>query len=375
VKPHRFLIAAGGTGGHLWPALSLARAIKKIRPESEFLFVGAGRPVEEKILGPENWQRAVLKTSGLKGRGWAGKFRALAECAAGTVAAIKLLRSFRPTLVIGVGGYVTVPVGLAAKLCGIPLILHEQNSRPGLSNRALAKIAKLVMVAFEEAAPAFTSAKTVVTGNPVRPEIAAIAAKTRDFKNKKARIVITGGSQGAAALNEIASQAISLLLKVTTGFTVIHQTGEDDLAKIESFYAGEGVEHQSAAFFQDMAAIYENADLVIGRAGASTVSELAAAALPSILVPLPTAADDHQTVNARHLSDRGAALLLPQKDLSPELLAETLGGLLENRERLATMSRAAALAAMPGAAEYMAWIALRVMYGEDIDSIGHGGLK
>ncbi|UQZ88692.1 undecaprenyldiphospho-muramoylpentapeptide beta-N-acetylglucosaminyltransferase [Deltaproteobacteria bacterium Smac51] len=375
VKPHRFIIAAGGTGGHLWPALSLARALKKIRPESEFLFVGTGRPIEEKILGPENWNRTVLKTSGIKGQGILGKIKAVGECAAGTADAVKLIRSFKPSLCVGVGGYVTVPVGLAAKICGVPLVIHEQNSRPGLSNKVLARMARLVMVAFEEAAGFFQQAKTVVTGNPIRPEIEALHNKQRDFSQQAPVIVITGGSQGAAALNKAASEAMALLSGQGLTFKIIHQTGEADRDMIEGYYAGRGVDHQVAAFFQDMAAIYGQADLVIGRAGAITISELAAAGLPSVLVPLPTAADDHQTVNARHLSERDAAILLPQKELTPEILAETVSGLLKDRTKLAAMSKAAGQTAQPGADEYMAWIALRVMYGEPVRNIGRDDIK
>jgi UDP-N-acetylglucosamine--N-acetylmuramyl-(pentapeptide) pyrophosphoryl-undecaprenol N-acetylglucosamine transferase len=359
-----FLIAAGGTGGHLLPALSLAKAIKRELPQAQFLFVGAGKAVEEKILAPENWNRTVLKTSGIKGRGLAAKVKALAECAAGVWAARKIIRANQPDLVIGAGGYVTVPVGIAAKLCGVPLLLHEQNSRPGLSNKVLAKMAKLVMLAFDEAAPAFTGVKTVVTGNPVRPEIEALANLPRDFSAEKARILVTGGSQGAKALNDVASKALSILHEKGKTFTVTHQTGEGDCGAITSFYAERGVENTTAAFFQDMAALYANTDLVIGRAGAATIAELAAAGLPSILVPLPTAADDHQTVNAKSLSERGAAKLLPQKDLSPEKLAETLAELLGDREQVKIMSSAARQAARLGADAEMARIAIKVMNGE-----------
>lgn len=362
----RVLIAAGGTGGHLWPALSLARAIKKRDPNVEFLFVGAGRPVEEKILGPENWNRCVLKSSGIKGRGMFGKLKGLLECAAGVVAAIKIIRRFRPALSVGVGGYVTVPVGLASKICGVPLVLHEQNSRPGLSNRTLAKLAKVVMLALEEAAPAFGRARTVVTGNPVRPEIEALAQQPRDFEAERLRILITGGSQGATALNDIASKALALLNKSGAKFRVTHQTGEADCERIAKLYVDEGIENQTAAFFQDMAALYGNTDLVIGRAGAATISELAAAALPSILVPLPTAADDHQTVNARHLSECGGARVFAQKDLTPEILSQTLAELLGDREKLKEMSRAAHSAARLGAAEKMAQIALSLIRKDNV---------
>lgn len=347
--PSRILIAAGGTGGHLWPAVAMARYIKKVQSKTEFLFVGTGKPVEEKILGTENWNRTVLKASGIKGRGIWGKIGALAKCAVGIFAAAKIIKTFHPGLVIGFGGYVTVPVGLAAKLCKIPLVLHEQNSWPGLSNRVLAKMADLVMLGFEEAAPAFSGVTTVYTGNPVRPEIEALSNLSRDFNHEKARILITGGSQGAAALNKIVSQALVLLHKNGVSFTVTHQTGEADCERIADFYAEAGIENRTEAFFQDMATLYAGADLAISRAGAITIAELAAAKLPSILVPLPTAADDHQTINARHLSERGAAILMPQNDLSPELLAETLAGLLNKRETLKEMSEDAQEVAMLGA--------------------------
>ncbi len=361
MKPGRILIAAGGTGGHLWPAVSLARAIRRLAPEAEFLFVGAGKPVEGKILGPEKWPRAVLKTSGLKGRGALGKMKALAECALAVARAGKIVRSFRPSLCVGTGGYVTVPVGLAARLCGVPLIVQEQNSLPGLSNRLLGKMARKVMLGFPEAVSGFPGHKTVVTGNPVRPEIEALFTRRREFTESRKKILVTGGSQGATALNEIVSKALVLLAGKGADFSVIHQTGEADCEKTAAFYDGAGLENLTAAFFQDMAFRYGEADLAISRAGAISIAELAAAGLPSILVPLPTAADDHQSVNARSLSERGAARLMPQKELTPELLAETLESLLADAAELKRMSEAARLSARLGAADEMAKIALGII--------------
>ncbi len=294
----------------MWPALSLAQALKALEPEIDFLFIGTGRPMEATILDPQGVRRVALKTSGLKGRGLPGQLKALGQCLTGTLEARKILTGYRPHLCFGAGGYVTVPVGLAARLTGIPLVIHEQNSRAGLSNRFLGKMASRVMVAFEEAAPLFGPGKTSVTGNPVRPEIAALNKLERDFSRRPLTVAVTGGSQGAAGINRAVVPALVEMHQAGIEFSIMHQAGAADLDWVKSQYRAARLGADVADYFQDMAAFYRRADLVIGRAGAITVSELAAAALPSILVPLPTAADNHQFDNARHLEKAGGALVM-----------------------------------------------------------------
>lgn len=350
----RVIVAAGGTGGHLHPAMSLARAIKALKPEAEFLFVGAGRPLEAALLEPAGFRHVALKSSGLKGRGLGGQLQALWQCLLATREALGLIRDFSPQLCFGAGGYVTVPVGLAARLSGTPLVIHEQNSRPGLSNRVLGRLAGLVLLGFEEASGSFPAAKTRFTGNPVRPEIAALHRLERDYGHKPLTIGITGGSQGAAGLNKAVAPALVNLYQSGQSIRVIHQTGETDFEWVRDFYQKIGLPADVSPFIQDMVDFYSQADLVISRAGALTSAELAAARRPAILVPLPTAADDHQTVNARQLETAGAALLQPQEAMSPESLATVIKDLLVDRERLKAMSEAAGRLACLGADEEMA---------------------
>jgi UDP-N-acetylglucosamine--N-acetylmuramyl-(pentapeptide) pyrophosphoryl-undecaprenol N-acetylglucosamine transferase len=237
---------------------------------------------------------------------------------------------------------VTVPVGLAAWFLGVPLIIHEQNSRAGLSNKVLGRLAALVCLGFEKAAPAFPADRVVVTGNPVRPEITVLHKMERDFGRRPLTVLVTGGSQGARALNMAAAPALASLIRQGLAVNIIHQTGAADLAEVRRIYREAGVEADVAEFYQDMAALYSRADLVVGRAGAITLAELAAAGLPAVLVPLPTAADDHQAQNARFVEAAGAAVVLPQAVLTPDTLAEVLTGLLTAPERLAGLSRASA---------------------------------
>jgi UDP-N-acetylglucosamine--N-acetylmuramyl-(pentapeptide) pyrophosphoryl-undecaprenol N-acetylglucosamine transferase len=358
MEPLRVLLAAAGTGGHLWPALSLAQALKAAEPEAEFLFVGSGRPLEEKILGPGGWPRATLKALGFKGGGLTTKIRALGRAALAVREAGRLIGEFRPSLCVGAGGYVTVPVGLAARLNGVKLALHEQNSRPGLANRALAPLAGLIMAGFEETGRGWPAAKTRVTGNPVRSEIEDLHGRERFFEKPILTVLVTGGSQGAGAVNRAASAALISLKASGRPCRVIHQSGAVDLAQVRSLYDQAGLEHRTEDFFQDMASLYGEADLVIARAGALTLAELAAAKLPAVLIPLPTAADDHQTINARALAARGAAVALPERDLSPAGLAALLDGLLGRPRELAAMSEAAGKAARLGAGAAMSGLCL-----------------
>ena len=360
----RIIVAAGGTGGHLWPAVSLARAVQRLEPASEFLFVGTGRPVEARILEPAGFDRVVLESSGVKGRSLGGQIKALGQCALALGRSLKIVDKFRPNLYFGAGGYVPVPVGLAARIKGVPLTLHEQNSRPGLSNKVLARLAKKVFLGFEDAAGAFPAGKTVFTGNPVRPEIAALHERTRQFGGRAAKVLVTGGSQGARTLNHtVAPGLASLHHRSGADFSIIHQTGPEDCQWVEQIYREAGVEATVAEFFQDMAALYDQADLVISRAGALTLAELTAAKLPSILSPLSTAADDHQTVNARSLVNAGAALMATTNDISAELIEDWVGGLLNDPGRLEKMSEAAGRQARLSADEDMARACLKLIEG------------
>lgn len=357
----KVILAAGGTGGHLWPAISLARAIRKREPDSEFLFIGTGRPIEEKMLTPEGFRRQTIRTSGLKGQGLLGALKALYYCLTSLFEARSIIRNFKPDLCFGAGGYVTVPVGLAAKMCGVPLVIHEQNSRPGLSNKVLGKAAVKIMLGFAEAAPAFRGDKTVFTGNPVRREITDLLPSGRS-RNEYPVISITGGSQGASGLNRLAVKALIKLKRAgSVFFKVYHQSGASDVGWITEAYKEAGLEAEVQDFYLDMASFYARSDLIVARAGALTIAELTVLGMPSILVPLPTAADDHQTVNARRLEEHGAAVVLPEKTASPDDLTAILEELLADGSVMEKMSQAAFRLARPEADDDMARICLEVI--------------
>ncbi len=358
----KVIIAAGGTGGHLWPALSLARAIEEKNPNSEFLFVGTGRPIEEKILGPTHFPRVILKSSGFKGGGVFQKVKAVGQCLCGIGEARKLIAEFKPDLCFAAGGYVTVPVGLAAKLAGVPLVLHEQNSRPGLSNRVLSRVARKIFLGFDDARTYFPLSKVVFTGNPIRPEIEALSERSIDFKKIPPTILVTGGSQGARGLNEkVVAGLIRLKKELHINVRIIHQAGSHDLETVRQKYQAAGIEAQVESFFPEMADFYAQGTFLIARAGALTIAELAAAGLPSILVPLPTAADNHQADNARSLERAGAALLWPEADLNAEDLAASLARLVQNPACLESMGEAARRQAPLGVANKMAELCLEII--------------
>ena len=361
MKTLKIIAAAGGTGGHLSPAIALVKAIQRLEPGAIALFVGAGRPIEAKMVEPAGYQRLVIQASGLKGRGAGGQLKALWQCLTAIWAALKILRNYRPDICLASGGYVTVPVGLAAWLTGVPLVIHEQNSRPGLSNRVLSRLAQKILVGFESSVGCFPGKKTQVVGNPVRPELAAVNDLERDFRGQPLHIGVTGGSQGASGLNRVVAPALVALRQSGLNFTVIHQTGEADLAWVRDIYQEAGLEAQVQDFIGDMVKFYARADLVIARAGALTIAELPAARLPSILVPLPTAADDHQTANAQSLKEAGAALVVAERGLTPERLSQMIGSLLSDPARLEALSRAAAGQARLDADLVMARAALKAI--------------
>jgi UDP-N-acetylglucosamine--N-acetylmuramyl-(pentapeptide) pyrophosphoryl-undecaprenol N-acetylglucosamine transferase len=312
IGPVRVLVAAGATGGHVMPALTMAGAIAEARPGSEFLFVGTGRPAEERILARAGHPRRILDVSGLKGRGLPGLVKGTWRALRALKTSADLVREFRPHLGLVTGGYVTGPVGLALKMASVPVVVHEQNSRPGLTNRLLGRIADLILVAFPEAASSFPAKRVVVAGNPVRPEIAALRGLKRDFAAKPATLLIMGGSQGSRRLNLAGTAMVASLLARGAALRVIHQSGAEMAGEVAEAYRRMGAEAEVAAFIDDMAGVYRRSHLAVCRAGALTVFELAAAGLPAVLVPLPTAADDHQTINARALERLGLARLVPE---------------------------------------------------------------
>lgn len=339
-SPRRALIMAGGTGGHVIPALSLARGLQARGVEVAWL--GSPRGIENRLVPEADIPLHRIAVAGLRGNGAAGWALAPFKLVRAVWQAWRVIRTFDPQLVVGLGGFASGPGGLAAWLARRPLVIHEQNAVAGLTNRALARLATRVYAAFPQA----FQGRGEVVGNPVREEIASLGETPRgegEMAGRPLRLLVVGGSLGAQALNEGLPLALARLPEGQRP-AVWHQAGRDKDAATREAYAAQGIEAEVAAFIGDMAGAYAWADLVVCRAGALTVAELAAAAKPALFVPFPHAVDDHQTANARALVAEGAAQLLPQSGLSAATLADRLAVLLDP-DTLATMaSRARACA-------------------------------
>jgi len=339
------LIMAGGTGGHIFPALAVAEIMRQRGWQVEWL----GNPdgMEARLVPEHGFAMHYVRFAALRGKGLLRKLMLPVNLLRGFWQARQVIRQVQPNVVLGFGGYITFPGGMMAALSGVPLVLHEQNSVAGLANKVLAKVANRVLTGFPE-----VLAKGHWVGNPVRPEIAQLPAPTERYAERSGplHLLVIGGSLGAQALNEIIPQGLALLHADELP-QVVHQAGEKHLEALKANYAAAGVAAHCVSFIDDMAGAYGWADLVICRAGALTIAELAAAGVPSILVPFPHAVDDHQTGNARFLVKVGGAFLLPQGELTPESVS-----LIRNysRGQLQEMAAQAHSLAKVGAAEEVA---------------------
>jgi UDP-N-acetylglucosamine--N-acetylmuramyl-(pentapeptide) pyrophosphoryl-undecaprenol N-acetylglucosamine transferase len=345
------LIMAGGTGGHIFPALAVAEKMR----ERGWRVVWLGNPegMEARLVPQHGFEMVWVKFGALRGKGFLRKLLLPLNLLRGFWQAQKAIRRVQPNVVLGMGGYITFPGGMMAALFGKPLVVHEQNSVVGLANRVLASVADRIVTGFPEVLK-----KGIWAGNPVRPEIAKIAPPAERFAGRDGalRLLVIGGSLGAQALNETIPQGIALLGENELP-RIVHQAGEKHIEALKSNYAAAGVPAHCVPFIEDMAGAYEWADLVVCRAGALTVAELAAAGVASILVPFPHAVDDHQTGNARFLVNVGGAFLLPQGELSPEAIA-----LIRNysRGQLLEMAEKARSLAKPDATEEVANICAEI---------------
>ncbi|HXN55145.1 MAG TPA: undecaprenyldiphospho-muramoylpentapeptide beta-N-acetylglucosaminyltransferase [Myxococcales bacterium] len=353
----RLLVAGGGTGGHLFPGLALAEEVKTRHPRNDVLFVGSARGIEARVVPKSGYPLQLIDVGPLKGQGLRGFLRGMFRLPRAFIESLAILRKFDPDVVVGVGGYASGPAVMAAFLLRIPTAVQEQNALPGFTNRMLGKLVRAVFIAFEEARPFFPPASTHLLGNPIRR---AFLDNYLHLKPPGARlsIFVTGGSQGARGLNSRVADAVEMLAP-TLGprLRILHQTGAKDADAVGARYAkleATGIEASATPFIEDMARAYADADLLVCRAGATTIAELTVCKKPSILVPFPFAADDHQTVNARSLVEAGAAVLLQEAQLTGEKLAAELRHLEADRPRLQRMSRAAGLLGRPEAAREIA---------------------
>lgn len=350
-RPIAFIMA-GGTGGHVFPALATARVLR--RRGFDIVWLGTRRGIEARLVPAEGIPVEWLAVSGLRGKGAATLLAAPFRLVRAIWQAVAALRRHRPAVVLGAGGFASGPGGLAAWLLRRPLVVHEQNAIAGLTNRVLARLADRVLEGFPGSFGPRVRAERV--GNPVRPEIAAVAAPERRYaaREGRARLLVFGGSQGAARLNAVVPAAIAELPGRLRP-DVLHQTGNSGVEETAAAYRSRGLEADVRAFVDDMAGAYGWADLAVCRAGALTVAELAAAGVPAILVPFPAAVDDHQTHNAEFAVAAGSAVLMPEGELTPLSLAAKLRELIEaGRPRLLAMAQAARRSAITDADERLA---------------------
>ena len=356
VASKTLMVMAGGTGGHIFPGIAVAEELRA----QGWRIVWMGNPdgMEARIVPQRGYETAWVRFGALRGKGLLRKLLLPVNLLSGFWQALRALRRLEPDVVLGMGGYITFPGGMMASLLGRPLVLHEQNSVAGLANRVLAKVADRVLSGFPEV---MDNAEWL--GNPVRADITAVLPPTERYAGRSGplRVLVVGGSLGAAALNETVPQALARLEPEARPI-VVHQAGERQIEALRAAYARVQVEGELRPFIDDMAAAYADADLVICRAGALTVAELAAAGVASLLVPFPHAVDDHQTGNARFLADRGAAYLLPQTELSPDRLAGILSSL--DRGRLLNMAEHARALAKPLAAVAVAHVCAELAGGD-----------
>jgi len=344
----RLVIAGGGTGGHLFPGLATAREMTRRRPGAEVLFVTGERRMETRILERSGYRQLSIRVLPLQGRGWTGALAAVAGLPRSLFQARRLLKRFAPQAALGVGGYASGPVCLAARTLGLPTAIQEQNSYPGLTNRLLCRIVDRVFISFEESRAGFPAGRLVLTGNPVRQEVLRVEPRPVD-PARPLSVLVVGGSQGARAVNTAVADALVLVKRREVDVRVVHQTGDADYERVLGMYTERGLRGVVTPFIEDMAGAYARADLVVGRAGASTVTELAALGKPSILIPFPHAANNHQVTNARALADAGGAVLLLQKDLDGASLADLLIRYAADREPLRRMAARALEKARPEA--------------------------
>lgn len=348
------IIAGGGTGGHFFPALAVAQALSARAPSARVLFVGTRRGIEARLAPRSGFPFRALAASGFAGVGALKRLAALASLPIALAQSAWTLARFRPGAVVGVGGYASFPMGFAAGLAGVPLLLLEQNVTPGLANRVLGPFARAVAVAFPQTLRAFPR-KGLLTGNPVRASLAEVGPEAGP--SSPLRLLVFGGSRGARALNDAFIEAAPRLAAFPGGVEIRHQTGIEDEERVRKAYAEAGVSARVEPFIDAMGEAYAWCHACVCRAGATTLAELAAAGRPALLVPFPHAAQDHQTVNARGLSELGASLWMEQAGLTPDALLRALAELAAPGRRAAMAQKLRELARPRAAQEIAALVA------------------
>ncbi|BFU92576.1 MAG: UDP-N-acetylglucosamine--N-acetylmuramyl-(pentape ptide) pyrophosphoryl-undecaprenol N-acetylglucosamine transferase [Nitrospira sp.] len=333
------VIAAGGTGGHLYPAVALAREFLRRDPSTNILFVGTVRGVESRVLAHEGFELALITAKPVMGKGLLDVVKGVLSVPIGIRQSLAILKRRRADLVIGVGGYTSPTMLVAAALKGIVRVILEPNAHPGLANKVVASFAQRIFLAFESAGTFFDRRKVRIVGTPIRQEFLVQPTDNASTKQEGWHVLIFGGSQGARAINTAVLEGLPLLNQRLPDLTITHQTGEGDLERVRDGYRSLGIQAKVVSFLYEMPTVLRTADLVVARAGAMTIAELTACGKAAILIPLPTAIYDHQMKNARAMEVAGGAVVLPQADLTGGKLGELIEAVLSNPQRLEKMQR------------------------------------
>ncbi|HEX7958721.1 MAG TPA: undecaprenyldiphospho-muramoylpentapeptide beta-N-acetylglucosaminyltransferase [Terriglobales bacterium] len=352
----RAMIVGGGTGGHVIPALAIGRELQA-RHAAELLFVGTARGIETRLVPAAGFDLKLIHVGQLKNVSWKKRLRTLFDLPLGILAGRKLIREFKPDVVIGVGGYASGPAMLAAILGGVPTVAFEPNVVPGFANRVVARCVKAAAVHFEETQKFFPRARTRITGVPVREEFFKIPPRPPGSRS----LLLFGGSQGSRALNRVMTEALSELVSRVPGIQIVHQTGERDFETVQQAYKQAGVTAQVSKFIDNMPQAFADADLVLCRSGASTVAEITAAGKPAIFVPFPQAADDHQRRNAEALVKANAAQVIPEPELTVGRLVDAVAAAFSDPATLKTMAENARALSHPRAAAEIAEMAAELV--------------
>ncbi len=356
----RVLIAGGGTGGHLFPGIAVAEEVATRHPGNDVIFVGTHRGLEARVVPAAGFKFEAITSRGLKGMGLGKLLLGLLTIPLSLFESWRIVRRYQPDVVVGVGGYSSGPVVLAAWLMRVPTAVQEQNALPGLTNRILGHFVNAVFLAFEDAVAFFPKKKVFVIGNPIRRKLMENFLRSK-IKHDRFSVLVFGGSLGAGGINRRMEEALDHLGDLKHQLHFVHQTGKNDVDRLKAAYATKGFDAQVVEFIDDMSEAYARSELVICRAGATTIAELTVCKRASILIPFPFATDDHQAVNARALVASGAALMFRESELDGARLAAELRLLAKDPERLKKMEKAAGLLGRPEAAKELADVCVTMM--------------